>query len=418
VGSSESINPQTPLSGIRVVDFTQAVYGAGAAQILGDMGADVIKIEPPWGEFMRWGQSRHRPGEHGERQSDDVPEDATWLAMNRNKRSLSIDLREERGREIVKRLIAHADIVIHNYRADVMSRMGLGYEDAKALNDKIVYVEMSAFGSEGPMRRWAGGDMWAQAIGGSVSVQGEPDSPPCMVNVPLGDQSGALIGALSALAALTNRTRTGESQYVTTSLLDAVLSMQSSQIADYLIDDRLIGQGGRGWRGAFPHGAYQASDGAVAILNGESDEDWRTLCGLLGLTDLLDDDRYQTSQQRADGRKELYPLMDAAFGAHTRQEWQEIFHKAHLRCDPCLNYSEIPVHPQVVENGHINTMDHPTLGALRFVAQPFRLNGSRGATPNPPPKLGQHTRDILREVGLDEGDIEALAADSIVVLQQ
>jgi crotonobetainyl-CoA:carnitine CoA-transferase CaiB-like acyl-CoA transferase len=414
--SEEEVDPQTPLSGTRVVDFTQAVYGAGAAQILGDLGADVVKIEPPWGEFMRWGQSRHRPGEHGERLSDDVPEAATWLAMNRNKRSLAIDLHDERGLEIIRRLIAQADIVIHNYRADVMDRMNLGYEDVKAINEKIVYVEMSAFGSNGPMRRWAGGDMWAQAIGGSVSVQGEPDSPPCMVSVPLGDQSGALIGALSAVAALTNRSRTGESQYVTTSLLDAVLSMQSSQMADYLIDDRVIGQGGRGWRGAFPHGAYQASDGFVAILHGEFDDDWRTLCGLLDLTDLLDDERFSTSDLRDENRKELYPLMDAAFQAHTRAEWQKIFHDARLRCDPCLTYDEIPVHPQVVENGHISTMDHPTRGPLRFVAQPFRLNGSRGAIPNPPPKLGQHSREVLSELGVDAKEIDALASDSVVVL--
>jgi hypothetical protein len=169
--SEEEVDPQTPLSGTRVVDFTQAVYGAGAAQILGDLGADVVKIEPPWGEFMRWGQSRHRPGEHGERLSDDVPEAATWLAMNRNKRSLAIDLHDERGLEIIRRLIAQADIVIHNYRADVMDRMNLGYEDVKAINEKIVYVRKQRSHATMGWWRHVGASNWGIGIGAGRARQ-------------------------------------------------------------------------------------------------------------------------------------------------------------------------------------------------------------------------------------------------------
>jgi crotonobetainyl-CoA:carnitine CoA-transferase CaiB-like acyl-CoA transferase len=403
-----------PLSHLRIVDLSQAIFGAGTTQMLADLGAQVIKIEPPWGEMMRRPRTRYRTL-RGQNLNVDDPDTAPWLAMNRNKKSIAVNLKDKRGLEICRKLIVDSDILIHNFRLGRMNELGLDYESVVAMNDNIVYVELSAFGPSGPMSRWAGGDMWAQALGGGVSVNGDPRSGPSLIPLPVADQSGAIIAAFAIMAALVMREKTGRSQYVQTSLLDAMLHMQSAQLADYLVDGVELGRSGRGWRGAFPFGAYSAADGDVVIIHGEDPGDWQKLCRLLGLEDFFADERYSTAEQRREQRFDLYPVLDAAFKAKTRAEWQAAFHAVGLRCDPCLRYDELVDSPQVTANDHVISVSHARRGPMRFVAPPFRLNGRRAVGANAaPPGIGDDTVEIVESLGYDGPAVEALLSEGVI----
>lgn len=390
------------LEGIRILDLTHGLYGPLTTQLLGDAGADVIKVEPPWGDFTRVSREGHG-------------EDASmWLAVNRSKRSLSIDLTTDRGKDVIRQLVPSCDVMIHSFRPGVIERLGLDFESVRALNDRIVHVSLSGYGTTGPMGRWAGGDMWAQAFGGVVATQGTEGAPPYMAGVAFMDHGGAALAAFAVMAALRRRDATGEAQEIGSSLLDTVLFMQAGQVGDYLIDGHPMLRTGRGWRGGFPYGAYTASDGDVVIIHGSDDTTWKTLVALLGIEHLLDDPRYGTVEQRVELKADLYPILDAAFAKKTRAEWQALFFAEHLRCDPCLTYAELFAHPQTIATEIVLESERPPLGTMRTIGVPYTVGGERPRPERVPPQRNEHSVEVLREFGFDAATIQSLIEDNVV----
>ncbi len=391
------------LRGVRILEFSQAIYGALAGQLLGDAGADVIKIEPPWGDFSRVAHEGHG-------------RDSTmWLGTNRSKRNLTINLRTEKGREVVRRMVPASDVIIHNHRPGVMEKLGLDFVSARNLNPRIVHVSLYPYGAVGPMARWAGGDMWAQAFGGVVAAQGARDDPPALAGVALVDHGGAALAAFSVLAALRRRDVTGEPQEITSSLLESVLFMQAGQVGDYLIGGRDIGHNGRGWRGWFPYGAYTASDGEVVIIHGGTDDEWKTLLRILDLEELAGDPRYATAPQRLERRAELYPKLDAGFSKKTRAEWQVIFRGNGLRCDPCLTYTELFEHPQVAANEIVLEWQRSGEDTQRSIGVPYTVGRLRPRPDRAPPHRAQYSREVLLDYGFEAGELDAPISEGVVM---
>jgi len=400
-----------PLEGIKVLDFGVAYAAPFGAMMLGDMGADVIKIERVEGESIRRGRAAAM---------DDLDiitgqetEAASFIAVNRSKRALAIDIRHERGREIILKLAKDTDVVIECFRPGVMARLGLGYEDLSRVNPRIIYCSQSGFGEEGPVSRKIGGDMWAQAMGGVVSYQGSPNGPPYLTGISFVDQGTPAIIAFGVMVALFVRERTGMGQHITTSLLQSVMHMQTVETSDYLIDGILKTKTGRGLGGFMPAGAYRAKDGDVITIYGSGGQ-WPIFCKLLGIEHLEKDPRFATDEKRVEHREELYPILDEAFSKKTRAEWQRLFKEAKMRCDPSLNYQELFSHPQIEANKMVIDVEHPTRGKIKNLAPPVKFKKTVAVPSRSAPLLGQHTREILLELGYSAGDIAELEQQGVI----
>jgi CoA:oxalate CoA-transferase len=393
---------ETPLDGMRVLDFSQAVFGPICARLLGQLGAEVIKIEPLEGDFTRISESGG--------------DSTLFLANNYCKRSIALNLKEEKGVDIACELAKCADVIVENFRPGVMGRLGLGYEEISKLNPKIVYASLSMYGEKGPWAHRRGADIWAQAFTGVVAGQGSPDGPPYLAGHGFMDHSGSLAAALAIVSALLVREKTGKGQEITTNLISSGLFAQTGTFCYTLIDGILIKKGGRGTaRGQFPYGAYQAKDGDVATMFGQDDYEWPIVCNILGIEHLLEDPRYRTAKDRTERKFELYPILDEAFKKKTRAEWAEIFREHGLRCDPCFDYQEVLDHPQFQALDLIVEVEHPVRGKIRTLRPPMEFNGlARQDSYRPPPILGQHTQGILVELGYDSQEINDLVQKGVI----
>ena len=392
-----------PLDGVKVLDFSQAAFGPIATRLLGDLGADIIKVEPLEGDFARLTALR---------EGDSV----TFLSCNRSKRSLSVNLKDPRGKEIVLKLVKQVDVIVQNFRPGVMTRLGLDYETVSKLNPRIVYGSFYMFGDTGPMSRWRGADPLAQAFTGVVAGQGEPGKPPYLAGHPFIDYGGAALNAFAISTALFMRERTGVGQEVTNSLTNSGMYLQQPTIDAYLIEGILYKKGGRGMAMTrFPYGAYTAADGDIVTISGQDDDEWVIFCSMLGIEHLLSDPGYSTHQKRLERRSELYPILDKAFSKKTRSEWEVIFRQHGLFCYPCLDYAELLSHPQVEANNMITEVNHSRDGQIRQVNVPVKF---RGAEPDkqlrPAPVLGEHTREILLELGYNSSEIDEYAEVGVV----
>ena len=401
-----------PLEGIKVLDFVVALAAPFASLLLADMGADVIKIERTEGEPQRYGLPSGMDDIVASKKGGvDV---GSWITLNRGKRDLAIDLKREGAREIVLKLVQRSDVILHSFRPGVMGRLGLDYEAVSRANPKIIYCSLSGYGETGPLAHRVGGDMWAQAMSGMVSIQGEPKGAPYMVSFPLNDCASGMMTAYAIMVALFARERTGVGQDVSLNLLNVAMYLQIMQLASHLTDGNTVYKEGRGMAEQPPPFApLRAKDGDVLTIFG-SDPMWPKFCEVVGRKDLAQDPRFENDEKRRQHREELYALLDEVFSTRTRAEWQQIFREAKMRCDPCLTYEELCAHPQVEANGMIISMNHPVRGKMKMLGVPVKLGKTPAGPRHPAPLLGEHTKEILFQLGYTAAAIAQLEADGVV----
>ncbi|MDV6373038.1 CaiB/BaiF CoA transferase family protein [Deinococcus arenicola] len=388
------MTPTLPLSGIRVADFTRVLTGPFCTMLLGDLGADVIKIEPPGGDDTRgWGPPFQ--------ESENGRESSYFLSVNRNKRSVTLDLKTPEGMDAARKLIAGSDVLVENFRPGTLDRLGLGWEALRAIHPRLVYASISGFGQSGPYRDRAGYDVIAQGMGGMMSYNGEPGGPPLRVGVAVADVfSGSLI-TQAILAALFQRERTGRGERVDVNLLESVIALGSSQVGRYLATGEIPVPVGNDHRSIVPYGTVACGDGFVNIAVG-NDALWRRFCTALDLTELGADPRFATNEGRVNSRAELDVLMLGGLARFTRQEIMDRLEVAGVPCGPVNNMAEVFADPHVQARGVAVTVDHASLGHTTVTSPPWDIGGQTLPVRRAPPTLGQHTAEVLAELeGID-----------------
>jgi crotonobetainyl-CoA:carnitine CoA-transferase CaiB-like acyl-CoA transferase len=386
-----------PLGGYRVLELAHLVAGPACGMYLADMGADVVKIEQPGvGDASRTAYGTQLDGES-----------AVFLTVNRNKRSVALDLARPEGRAVFERLVARADVVIEAYRGGVAERLGIDWTRLAPLNPRLVYCSLSAFGPEGPWRDKPGVDMLVQAMGGLMAVMGEPDGPPVLCGAPVLDTIGALMAGQGILTALLHRERTGRGQRVDVSLLNGTLLAHAARLAIFLATGEEPGRWGSGHPYIVPFQAFEARDGWVYVAVWV-DRLWTPFCAALERPALAADARFATRADRLARRAELTALLAEVFRTRTVADWMARLEAHDVLCAPVNRYADLPHDPQVIASGMLVEQDHPRAGRFRTLDTPVRFSDTPGTLRTPAPALGEHTETILTEAGLTPGEIAKL----------
>ena len=390
------------LDGVRVLDFTQMMMGPWATQFLGDLGADVIKIERPGsGE---WERGLRAMGQWLDGQSP------FFLAMNRNKKSLTLNLKDARAQDAVKRLAKDADLVVENFRPGVMDRLGLGYEDLRAINASIVYVTGSGFGPDGPYMERPGQDLLIQSMSGLAAYGGRRDDPPMPAGSSIVDASTALLLAFSAMVGLFHRERTGEGQRIDVNLFNTAIALQCQEIAAFLnLPDRWersdAGIGGA-WLSA-PFGIYRTADRHIAIAMASLS----VLAELLELPELAEYDEEERAYRERD---DVYRMIQARLVEGDAGHWLELLATRDVWCAPVNRFEDLLDDPQVQHNELFTTVERPNGEPMRVVGMPVRFSATPGTVTSGPPAVGQHTDEVLASIGFDDEEIRSMREDGAV----
>jgi crotonobetainyl-CoA:carnitine CoA-transferase CaiB-like acyl-CoA transferase len=392
-----------PLDGLRVIDLTRVLAGPFATQSLGDLGAEVLKIEPPGSGD----ETRHFP-------PFIAGESHYFLGINRNKKSLVVDLQQEAGKEILRRLVATADILVENYRPGVMDRLGVGYAALAEINPRLIYCAISGFGLSGPMRDKPSFDIVTQALSGTLSINGERGHMPVKLGIPLGDMVGGVFGPMAVLAALHERTRTGKGRLVDISLYDGLIGMLGyfAQLAFITGEDPA--PMGSSHPNIVPYGSFPASDGSI-IIAVLSESFWGKLCEALERPDLAADPRFASPTLRRDRRDEVDGLIAEVTRTRTVAEWQERLTRADVPHAPVLGLNAALSHPQALAREMVVTAEHAAIGPMKVIGRPVKFPGAKQPPVTAPPTIGQHTAEVLRaQLGYSDGEIEALTRAGII----
>ena len=382
------------LEGIRVVDLTRALAGPYCTMMLGDLGADVIKVERPgWGDDSRgWG-----PPFVGEPYGSYAGESAYFIAANRNKRSVTVNLKSPEGQEIVRRLTDVSDVLVENFRTGVLDKMGLGYDDLHALNPRLVYCSISGYGRTGPYAERPGYDFIIQAEGGLMGIIGPEDGTPYRVGVPIIDITSGMFAATAILAALRARDQTGEGQLVDISLMDTVVALLTNVASNYLVGGAEPRRLGNAHPNIAPYEAFRARDRWFALA-AANERQWGILCGAIGRPELRDDPRFATNGNRVANRPALVEALSRIFVTRDADEWLADLQMAGLPCGPINAVPDVFEHPQAETRSLAQEAEHPTAGPVRLTGFPYKLSRTPAAVHQPPPLLGQHTAEVLTEL--------------------
>ncbi|MGO9344628.1 MAG: CaiB/BaiF CoA transferase family protein [Acidimicrobiales bacterium] len=390
--------------GLRVVDLTRNLAGPYCTMLLADLGADVIKIEQPgagddtrsWAPPLWGGVS------------------ATFLAANRNKRSLAVDLDRPEGVEIVRSLSARADVLVESFRPGSLDRRGLGYEALRELNPRLIYCSISAFGNDGPQAGEPGYDPVLQAYSGIMSITGEPDGPPVRLGIGAIDLGTGLWAAVGILASLAARDVSGEGSRVETSLYEVATWWLSYHIAGYLGSGVVPHRHGTTASFIAPYEVFETAEGGLMVA-AANDRLFATFVDVLGRPELVDDARFANNPSRVANREELREILTGLLAGRSADEWYERLTARSVPCSPVRSVADLVSDEQLDVLGMLGSSVHPEAGSLRLVGMPVRRDGARSAREDPPPLLGEHTDDVLGEIGIEPGEITNLRKSGVVV---
>jgi formyl-CoA transferase len=380
-----------PLEGLRVLDLTRALAGPYCAMMLGDLGADVIKVERPGrgDESRGWG-----PPFVGEAYGPYPGESAYFLSTNRNKRSITVNLKSPEGQGIVRGLAAQSDAFLENYRSGVLEEMKLGYEDLRTVNPRLVYCSVSGYGRTGPYAERPGYDFVIQAEGGFMGITGPEDGPPYRVGVPIIDIAAGMFASTAILAALRARDATDEGQHIDLSLLETQVALLTNVASNYLVGGMEHRRLGNAHPNITPYEAFRARDRWFALA-AANERQWAILCETIGQPELKQDARFADNNARVAHRTALREVLDQAFMARDADEWLAVFTKAGLPCGPINDIPEVFAHPQAEARELVLESEHPTAGKVRFPGFPYKLSETPAQVRLPPPRLGEHTQEVL-----------------------
>jgi crotonobetainyl-CoA:carnitine CoA-transferase CaiB-like acyl-CoA transferase len=392
-----------PLAGMRVLELAQIMAGPTAGMLLADMGADVIKVEKlPGGDDSR-----------GYREPRINGVSAPFLILNRNKRGIALNLKHEKGREILLKMVREADVLTENYRKGTLEKMRLGYDVLKTVNPGLIYCAVSGYGRDGPYADKGGFDLIAQGFAGLMSITGEPGGPPAKTGNSVADINAGILAVVGILAAYAHKQKTGEGQVVDTSLMEAALQQTYWHAAIYFATGESPGPTGSAHILTAPYQAFRAADGWINI-GGANQANWERITDVVGHPEWRDDPRFATNSVRMEHLTELTDMMNAVLVARTKAEWLEAFDAAGVPVGPVHSIGEALSHPQTLARNMVVDLQHPQAGPTKALGCPLHFSATPTAIERPAPLLGEHTREVLKEYGYDADAIETLIEQGVV----
>lgn len=411
---ADTLHKNGPLTGLRVLDLSRILAGPTCTQLFGDLGADVIKIERPHtgDDTRRWGPPFVQVD------GEDSQESAYYLCANRNKRSLAVDMASEEGQGIIRKIAAESDIVVENFKVGDLKRRGLDYESLKALNPKLIYCSITGFGQTGPYAERAGYDFLIQGMGGIMSLTGQRDSDggvPTKAGVGIADVMCGMYAANAVLAALHVRNQTGEGQYIELSLLDTQVSWLINQGTAYLTDRNVPGRLGNGHPSIVPYETFPAADKQFILAVG-NDKQFAKFLEIAGRPELLKDDRFPTNVARVKNREYVVGVLSEITRTKTADEWLALLASNAVPCGPVNNLKEVFDDPQIKHREMEIAMDHETAdgGKVHLIGNPIKMDATPVTYRNPPPRVGQHSAEILQQLGYSDDEINELTENATI----
>jgi crotonobetainyl-CoA:carnitine CoA-transferase CaiB-like acyl-CoA transferase len=404
-----------PLAGFLVADCSTVLAGPYCTMLLADLGADVVKVEPPEGDATRgWGPPWVGSEAEGTRTA------AYYLSVNRNKRSLRLDLRQDDGRRVLRRLIERADVLVENFRVGAFARLGFTDDELTELNDRLVHLAISGYGPDGPDAAKPGYDFVAQAVGGLMSITGAEGGGPTKVGVAISDVAAGLFGAVAVLGALVGREREeddgqapGRSRRIDVSILESTLAILVNQAQNAFVTGRAPQRRGNSHPNIVPYETFPTADGEIAV-SAASERQWRRLCEALKVPELADEPRFATNGARVEHRDELRPLLVTRFASRSSADWLKALDAAEVPCGPINDVAAAFASPQAEARGMRMPLEHPRLGRVDQVGIPFTLSGTPASIRTPPPLLGEQADEILDELGYAPDEVERLRAAGVI----
>ena len=390
------------LDGMRVLDCTQIMAGPFCTLLLADMGADVIKIERPEG-----GDDIRHTGPFIDGWS------APFLGVNRNKRSVALDLRSEAGREVFKKLLGGADVMVQNFRPGTLQRMGLAYSDLKPLRPELIYCSISGFGNTGPYSHRSGFDLVAQGMSGLMSFTGMPDGPPVKVGVPITDLNAGMYSAYGILTAYIHRLKTGQGQEVDASLIESGIAYTFWESASYFNTGQVPGPLGSAHRLSAPYQALRTADGYMN-LGAANQRTWEAFCRAVGLEELLTDERFTTNTDRKARETELASLLEGTLVTQSTSYWVDLLEEAGVPAGPIYDLDQMYNDPHVRARNMVVELEDPHLGTIKHIGVPVKLSETPGSIRHRAPDLGEHSREVLLEAGYTSSQVENLVEHGVI----
>ncbi|MBA4743563.1 MAG: CoA transferase [Azoarcus sp.] len=394
-----------PLAGVKVLELAQIMAGPTCGTLLADMGADVIKVEKiPGGDDSR---RYAEPQVNGE--------SAAFMMLNRNKRSIALNLKTEGGREVLRRLVKDADVLFENYRKGTMEKLGVGFEEMRKINPALIWCSISGYGQTGPYAERGGFDLIAQGVSGIMSITGEPGGPPVKSGPPVTDINAGLLATIGIVSAYVHRLKTGEGQFVDTSLMEAGIQQTFWQSAIYFATGVSPKPTGSAHVLAAPYQAFPTADGWINI-GGANQANWERIATLVGAPELITDPRFATNSDRMANREELARLLGDHLKQRSTANWLEDLDAAGIPAGPINDIAAMAADPQTLAREMVVELDHPKAGRTHALGLPIKFSATPGKVVTPAPTLGQHTREVLRDAGYADAEIDALAASGAIEL--